>query len=80
MLTLQKGRSSEVLNHQSLSSGSSNFVNMCIQNSSKALSNEIFASEIRILKVLTNEKRGGLKMVLFDRPGFKLQATHFSHY
>ncbi len=31
------------------------------------------------LKVLTNEKRGGLKMVSFDRSPFKLISLRFSY-
>jgi hypothetical protein len=31
------------------------------------------------LKVLTNEKRGGLKVVVFDRSSFKLFTLRFSN-
>jgi hypothetical protein len=31
------------------------------------------------LKVLANEKRGGLKVVAFDRPPFKLFTLRFSY-
>jgi hypothetical protein len=33
---------------------------------------------LKILKVLTNEKRGGLKMVAFDKTPFKLFSLRFS--
>jgi hypothetical protein len=34
--------------------------------------------EFENLKVLTNEKRGGLRVVLFDRSPFKLFSLKFS--
>ncbi len=46
----------------------------CQQNSSRSIIKNITTS----LKVLTNEKRGGLKVLAFDRSPFKLFSPRFS--
>ncbi len=38
----------------------------------------IYVSLETLLKVLTNEKRGGLKVISFDRSPFKLISQKFS--
>jgi hypothetical protein len=40
--------------------------------------NQLYLVPYRYLKVSTNEKRGGLKLVAFDRPPFKLLSRKFS--
>jgi hypothetical protein len=44
----------------------------------KLSSKPFWETQSRPLKVSTNEKRGGLKVVVFDRPPFKLLSRKFS--
>jgi hypothetical protein len=39
---------------------------------------KIFSGKINSLKVFSNEKRGGLRVISFDRPPFKLLSRKFS--